>query len=63
MEKNKVTKFKTVFFDRGGKKYGVDVEKTEIIEVEGRSVEESPEGKIIFSDTKEEVLFNSKNNK
>lgn len=59
MEKNKVTKFKTVFFDRGGKKYGVDVEKTEILEVEGRCVEESPEGKIIFSDTKEEVLFNN----
>ena len=59
MEKNHVTKFKTVFYDRGGMKYDVDFDKTEILEIDGRAIEESEEGKIIFSDTKEEVQINN----
>ena len=59
MEKNHVTKFKTVFYDRGGMKYDVDFDKTEILEIDGREIEESAEGKIIFSDTKEEVKINN----
>lgn len=58
MTANHVTKYRTVFFDRGGRKYDVDVEQTEILEVDGRAVEETADGKVIFTDTNEEVTFN-----
>ena len=47
----------SVFIDTGGKRYDVDTSQTEILEIDGRTVEES-DGKVVFSDTKEEVLFN-----
>ena len=56
MERNKVTKFKTVFIDLGGYKYSYDAEKTEILEVEGRPVMEL-DGKVVYEDTKEEIIF------
>ena len=56
MGKNHVTKYKTVFIDTGGRKYDVDYAQTQILEVEGREVEEM-DGKIVFSDTREEVIF------
>ena len=40
-------------------KYDVDFDKTEILEIDGRAIEESAEGRIIFSDTKEEVQINN----
>lgn len=58
IEKQHVTKFKTVFIDLGSCHYDVDPNRTEILEVEDRSVEEY-NGKIVFSDTKEEVMFNN----
>lgn len=57
MERHHVTKYRTVFIDTGGKRYDVDTSQTEILEIDGRAVEES-DGKVVFSDTKEEVLFN-----
>lgn len=56
MERSHVTKFRTVFYDRGGRKYDVDVDQTEILEVNGRAVEEK-EGSVVYSDTKEIVNF------
>lgn len=56
MTRNKVTRLRTVFIDRGSMHYGIDEEQTEILEVDGRKVEED-NGKVVFSDTKEEVSF------
>lgn len=58
MERNNVTKYKTVFIDRGGNKYGVDLAQTEILEVNGRTVEETEDGNVVYSDTKDLVEFN-----
>lgn len=57
MTRNKVTRFKTVFIDKGQMHYGVDFSQTEVIDVEGRPIEER-HGKIVFSDNEEEVKFN-----
>ena len=57
MTRNRVTHFSTVFTDKGQMHYGVDFGKTDILEVDGRSVEEV-DGKAVFSDTKEEIRFN-----
>lgn len=56
MTKNKVTKFKTVFIDRGSMRYGIDDEQTDILEVDGRKVTEE-DGKVVFEDTNEIVSF------
>lgn len=57
MARNGVTKFRTVFTDKGQLHYGADLSQTEVLEVGGRKVEEL-DGKAVYSDTKEEVLFN-----
>ena len=56
MTKNKVTKFKAVFIDRGSMRYGIDDEQTDILEVDGRKVTEE-DGKVVFEDTHEIVSF------
>lgn len=56
MTKNKVTKIKTVFIDRGSMRYGIDDERTEILEVDGRKVIED-NGNVVFEDNKEKVNF------
>lgn len=56
MTRNKVTRFKTVFIDRGSMRYGIDEEKTDILEVNGRTVIEE-NGDVVFEDTKEIVSF------
>ena len=56
MDKNKVTRFKTVFVNRESNHYTIDFEQTEILEVDGRRILEMA-GKVIFADTKEEVIF------
>ncbi len=57
MTKNNVTRLRTAFCDKGSNKYGIVEDKTEILEIGGRKVEEK-DGKVVFSDTKEEVMFN-----
>ena len=49
-----ITRHQTVFVDRGGKHYDVDLSRTEILEVDGRAIEER-DGKVVFSDNGEEV--------
>ena len=44
-----ITKHRTVFIDRGGKHYDVDIAQTEILEVDGRAIEER-NGVIVYSD-------------
>lgn len=56
MTRNNVTRLKTVFIDKGSMHYGIDEEKTEILEVDGRKVIEI-DGKVVFEDTKEPVNF------
>lgn len=56
MTRNNVTRFKTVFIDRGSMRYGIDEEKTDIIEVNGKTVVEE-NGNVVFEDTKEIVSF------
>lgn len=56
MLRNKVTRFSTVFVDRGGRRYDVDHDQTEILEIDGRAIEEV-DGEVRFSDTKEIVLL------
>lgn len=56
MTRNKVTRFRTVFVDRGSMRYGVDEERTEILEVGGRKVIEM-DGKVVYGDTHETVIF------
>lgn len=56
MTRNKVTKLRTVFIDHGSMRYGIDEEKTEILEVDGRTVTEE-DGKVVFEDTREIVSF------
>lgn len=57
MESNGITKFSTVFVDYGNFHLGVDEDKTEILEVNNRPVEELEDGTVVYSDTKEEVIF------
>lgn len=56
MTRNKVTRFKTVFIDKGSMHYTIDEERTEILEIEGRNVTEK-DGKVVFEDTKTPVIF------
>ena len=49
-----ITRHKTVFIDRGGKHYDVDLGQTEVLEVNGRAIEER-NGAIVFSDNGEVV--------
>ena len=56
-----VTRFKTVIIDAGGKFYEMDANKTEIVEVSGRPIE-MLNGKVVYSDNKEEVLTFGNNN-
>lgn len=58
MQKNHVTLIKTVFIDTGGMHYKVDESRTEILEVNHRKVEER-DGKVVYSDTGEKVMFNN----
>ena len=58
MRKNNVTKFATVFIDKGGRRYDTDHEQTEILAVGGRDIEADEEGYPVYSDTKEKVTFN-----
>lgn len=53
---NKVTRFKTVFVDRGSMHYGIDEDRTDILEIDSRKVTEH-DGKVVFDDTKEIVSF------
>lgn len=57
MERNHVTKFKTVFIEKSPKHYDLDLAQTIILEVEGRAVETTTDGRIIYTDTQEEVKF------
>lgn len=57
LERNKVTLAETVFYDKGNKIYCVDYNRTNIIEVDGREIEER-NGKTYFKGTDEEILFN-----
>lgn len=54
MEAHRVTRWKTVFYDRGGKRYDVDADKTEILEVDGRAIKEK-NNRIVFADNDELV--------
>lgn len=56
LTKNKVTRFKTVFVDRGSMHYGIDEDRTDILEIDSRKVTEH-DGKVVFDDTKEIVSF------
>ena len=57
MEAAHVTRFKTMFYDKGGLHYSYREENTEILEVNGRRVDER-DGKVVFADTGELVNFN-----
>lgn len=56
MTKNSVTRIKTVFTDRGSMHYGVELEATEILEVNSRKIVEK-QGVVVFEDTGEKVIF------
>lgn len=56
MERNHVTLLKTVFTDKGGKHFAIDEEQTEILEVDGRKIDER-DGVTIFEDSGEVVRF------
>lgn len=56
METANVTRFKTVFYDKGGLHYSYREEQTEILEVMKRRVEER-DGRAVFCDTGEAVIF------
>lgn len=53
-----VTKHETVFVDRGGKRYDVDLTRSAILEVNHRAVGADADGNAIFLDTKERLLLN-----
>lgn len=57
MTRNKVTRIKTVFIDRGGMHYGLEEEQTEIIEVDNRKVVVDDNGTVVFEDSSEPVAF------
>lgn len=57
METANVTRFNTVFYDKGGLHYSYREEQTEILEVGGRHIEER-EGIAVYSDNGEKVIFN-----
>jgi hypothetical protein len=58
MDKQVVTRFMTVVIDKGNMHYDFDYDRTYILSVNGRDIEENEEGIAVYSDTKEEVKFN-----
>ena len=64
MERQHITRIKTAFIDTGGKHYDVDMNRTEILEVNNRAIEVELDstgvetGRIVYSDTKEIVNLN-----
>ena len=57
MLRNHVTKLMVAFKDEGNKHYVVDLEQVEILEVDGRGIEDR-DGQPVFADTKEVIMFN-----
>lgn len=57
MTRNNVTKFKTVFVDNGMRHYSINYNATEILEVDGREIEERNDA-IYFVGTDDKVKFN-----
>lgn len=57
MDASGVTELSTVFVDRGNYHYGIDESQTEILKVNNRPVEQLEDGTVVYSDTKEEVIF------
>lgn len=53
-----VTMHTTVFVDRGGRRYDIDLDRTSILEVNHREVETDDEGNAIYIDTREKVILN-----
>ena len=53
-----VTRFKTIFNDKGGFHYSCQEEATEILEIKGRKIEER-DGIAVYADSKEKVIFNN----
>lgn len=53
-----VTMHSTVFVDRGGRHYDVDLDRTVLLEVNHRSVTTDPSGHPVFEDTHEPVVLN-----
>ena len=56
MERQNVTKVKTTFVDMGALHYDIDLSRTEILEVDGKAIEEK-DGKVVFAGTDETVNF------
>ena len=54
MERAGVTRFTTVFYDKGGLKYSYREDDTAIDEMHGKAVEER-DGKMVYASTGEEV--------
>ena len=54
---HRVTKFKTIFIDNGRNHYSMDVDQTEIIEVDGREICTGDDGNAIYSDDGTTVDF------
>ena len=58
MKRNHVSRFATVFVDKGGRRYDVNLDQTEILAVGGRDIEADADGNPVFADNKEKVMFN-----
>ena len=56
MEIAHVTRFKTVFYDKGGLHYSYHEESTEILEVNNRRIEERG-GATVYCDSGDKVIF------
>lgn len=57
MHRNKVSRLMVAFKDDGSRHYVVDLSQVEILEVDGRVIDEI-EGKAVYADSREEVIFN-----
>ncbi|MCF0201796.1 MAG: hypothetical protein HUK08_00390 [Bacteroidaceae bacterium] len=57
MIRHNVTRFKTVFIDKGGRKYDIDIASTSIMEINDREVTEDSQGIMIYTDNKEKVII------
>jgi hypothetical protein len=58
LERLGVTRFETVFIERGANKYDIDESRTNILAINGKDVEENVDGNIVFSDSKQKIEFN-----
>ena len=56
MELANITRFKTVFYDKGGLHYSYHEESTEVLEVNNRRIEER-DGIAVYCDSGEKVIF------